>query len=550
MPKTLTGHEVILFLLLFFISIVTWSGLAWHRYLQNSDLIPKVGGQYQEGVIGNLRSVNPIFASSNQADRTISQLLFSGLFKTSGRELVNDLTESYTISPDGKQYVITLKNNLQWSDQTPLTADDVIFTVELIQNSAINSPLIGSFQGVGVSKVDDKTFTLNLQEPFAPFLSTLTFGIVPKHIWKDIEPGNFLQSEHNNKPISNGAYRYKSLSSDRNGNLRNYVLEINPYYHEAKPYLKTVTFKFFPDIETALQGLKDNTIDGLGAVPIEKLKNINAHLFTTYQLLLPQYTAIFFNPQNNPALKEKKIRQALAVAINKKDIVAGPLEGNGLVIDGAIAEGALGYSSNIKTYSYDPGWGKDLIKQAGWEEKEDGFFYKKDEKLTLHLTIPERQEFIAVANELKKYWQAIGVDTQIQVIPIFRLQNDTINPRQYELLMASEITGVDPDPYPFWHSSQNTAPGLSLSIFVDPQIDKPVEDARRTIDNKLRATKYADFQAILAEQVYAIFLYRPTFAYVLDKKIKGVDIKEINSSADRFNDINTWYRVTQRIGAK
>ena len=549
LPKTLTVKEVVSLFLFFIIFVISISGLGWRWYLNNSELIPKIGGQYQEGVVGTIRSLNPLFSSANQVDKSISQLIFSGLFKTSGKELINDLAESYTVSPDGEKYTITLKNNLLWSDGAPLDADDVVFTIQLIQDQNIKSPLASSLQNIKVEKVDNLNITLELAEPFAPFLTTLTFGILPRHIWQDITPANFLLSEYNTKPVSNGPYRFKNLSSDRDGSLRNYVIEINPYYHDPKPYLKTITFKFYPDFETAIQALKDNTIDGLGAVPLESLADINSRLYSTYKLLLPQYTAIFFNPQNNALLKDRTFRQALAVAINKTEILEQAIKDNGRVIDGAITEGALGYNENIKKYSFDPGWAEELLNKLGWEKKEDGIRYKKDEKLSLTLTIPERQEFIAVASMIKNYWQAVGIDTQINIVPIFQLQRDVINPRQYQLLMATEVVGVDPDPYAFWHSSQNLAPGLSLSIFNDPQIDKSVEEARRTIDNKLRAAKYADFQAILADQVYAIFLYSPTFSYVLDKEIKGVDIKEINSSADRFNDIGSWYRLMQRITA-
>lgn len=522
------------------------SVLSWRWYLRNTELVPKSGGEYTEGIVGSPRTINPLFATTNEVDTSLTHLLFSGLFRSSGMQLINDLAESYTISDDGKQYQISLRPDLYWSDGEPLTIDDVIFTIKAIQDPLIKNPLSERLRNVTAIKIDEQTIKLELTETHSPFLTFLTFGILPEHIWQNVQPTNFLLAEFNIKPISNGPFRFKSLTKDKQGGIRSYVLEANSYYHDTKPYLKKISFKFYPDFETSLQALQDGTIDGLSSLPRGSKSKINERRYQLYQLSLPQYTAIFFNPQTNAALKNKTLRKALAIGLDRLTIIEQALAGQGKLTDGAIPTSALGYTENFKKYAYDPGWAAELLEQIGWRLKDDGERYQGDQKLSITLTIPDLNEYLEVANLIRNYWGQIGIETNLEVVPSFRLQSDVINPRQYQALIASEIVGLDPDPYPFWHSSQNTAPGLSLSLFTNKDTDKLLEQARQTVDSKLRAQKYTDFQAILGEEVYAVFLYSPTLPYALHRDIKGMTLTEISMPADRFTDVTSWYRLTDR----
>lgn len=546
LPKILSRPETYWVLALTIILVVSLGTLGFRWYLRHTELAPKVGGEYSEGIVGSPRAINPVYASANEVDISLTELLFAGLFRASGRELVSDLAESYTISDDDKTYQITIRPNLKWSDGEPLTIDDVIFTINAIKDPAVKSTLADQFRRVVASKVDDHTVKLELSETYSPFLTLLTFGILPEHIWQNVQPTNFLLADFNLKPIGNGPYVFKSFTKDRQGGLRNYILEQNTNYHGFKPYLQKITFKFYPDMETGLQALQDGNIDGLGGLPRGSKSKVNLRRYNLYQFTLPQYTAIFFNPQANEILKNKSIRRALVIGLNRPDIIDQALAGQGKLVDGAIPEGALGYTEEIKKYAFDPGWAGELLEQAGWKKAADGFRYKGENKLALTLTIPERDEYIQVGNMIRDYWNGLGIETTLQVVPTFSLQSEIINPRQYQALVASEIMGIDPDPYPFWHSSQNVAPGLSLSLFINENMDKFLERARQTVESSLRAKEYADFQNVLAEEIYAIFLYSPVYQYVLHKDIKGLDITDISQPADRLTDITSWYRLTER----
>ncbi len=549
-PSILSRPEIYLIIILFLFFIISSTILLDRWYLRHTQLIPKAGGEYTEGLVGSLRAINPIFAPSNEVDSSISQLIYSGLFQTDGMQLINNLVESYTVNDDGKKYTITLKKDLKWSDNKPLTVNDIIFTIQTIQDPIIKNPLANSLKNVQANIIDEDTFTLELSEPFAPFLTTLTFGILPKHIWQNIQPANFLLAELNIKPMGSGPYQFKSLTKDKQGGIRSYILESNPNYFGQKPYLKKISFKFYPDYQTAIQALQDGNIDGLGSLPRGSKSKINLRRYNLYQLSLPQYTAIFLNPQFNEILKNKIIRQALVIAIDRDDLVNNVLKSQAKKTDGVIPPGTLGYTDNFKKYAFDPDWAAELLEQNGWPRQEDGWRYKGKTKLTITLTIPDRDEYIEVANLIKNNWNSIGVETSLEVVPVFRWQKDIITTRHYQTILASAILLLDPDPYPFWHSSQNQAPGLSLSIFTNNNLDKILEQARQTIDPKFRAAKYNDFQSILAEEIYAIFLYSPTYTYVINKDIQGLNLIEISAPAERLTDLVNWYRLTDRIWKK
>lgn len=175
------------------------------------------------------------------------------------------------------------------------------------------------------------------------------------------------------------------------------------------------------------------------------------------------------------------------------------------------------------------------------------FLRKKDGKLLeLSLTTVNNEDNIKVANKIKSQWKDLGVFTKLEIIEAKDIDKNVIKPRAYECLLYGEIIGADPDPYPFWHSSQNKYPGLNLAIFSNAEVDKLLEEARQTNDMQKRNDKYIHFQNILVKEQPAIFLYSPVYSYVLNKKVKGFNTTKIYLPRDRFSDIEDWYVATER----
>lgn len=554
--------------------------LGWKYYQAHTTAIAKAGGGYTEGLVGSPQYINPLFLQNNDVDRDMAKLMYSGLTKyDNNRVITPDLAEKYELSSDGKTYTFYLRKDVKWQDGEPFTASDVAFTIARIQDPATKSPLYLSFRDVKINKVDDHTIQLGLPKPFAPFLDLTTIGILPQHIWADVASENFSNVPQNIKPIGTGAWKFKALQKGRDGDIRSYTLEKNESYYGQQPYLNTITLKFYPDVDSAVQALKNRKVDGISFLPRDLRSTLEKETDLVYYTFnLPQYTSIFFNQAANADLKSKAVRQALALAIDKDRIVREVLNNEGEVIGAPILKGFLGYYEEVKKYPFDLSKAGDLLEAAGWKKDTDGSWFveqevtvpptdaekelaakeKKDppkdkiEKqkhvLRVVLVTVNQPENAKAAQIAKEGWESAGIKVELRLVDSSRVKPEVIDTRDYHAFLYGEIIGSDPDLYPFWHSSQTRPPGLNLAIFSNPEADKLLVDARQISDPEKREGMYKKFQDILAEEVPAVFLYNPNYNYVVSKKVRGItDEKHIVDPSDRFNDISYWHVKTKRI---
>jgi len=589
-----------------FLLLIT--GLVWLSFYVFSHLsvLPSQGGEYTEGLVGAPKLINPIFESVNDVDGDISSLLYAKLFKHGDdRQLTPDLIETYEISEDKKTYTFKIRDDAYWSDGKKITSNDAAFTIDSIQNPEVGSPLFTSLQGVLVEKIDDLTFSLTLKEPFSPFLNSLAFGLIPEHIFGQINPANIRLAKDNLQPVVvSGPYKFTKLLKDNLINrIQTYTLESNEKYFGNKPYLKNIVFRFYDDFEQALGDLKNQNIDGLSFVPNEQKEKVVSKSFNLYDLQLPQYVALFFNQNKNPILKDEALRNSLAQSIDKKIILEKTLKNNGQIIHAPILKNEPGYYPEIKKAIYDldeanaqldKNWSKidqeaflkikksQILKslqekypittssptstenetslpQINLEEEAEKIlqaevnptqlFYRKDKNdniLSLTITTANIPEYINTANLVADFWKNIGIQTFVEIIDSKKIVKENIRERNYSILLFGEILSGDPDPYAFWHSSQTQFPGLNLALFSDKEADKLIEEARVTDDKSKREESYKKFQDILAKKIPAIFLYTPTYTYAIEKNIKGVNVGPLLTPADRFNTISKWYIKTAK----
>jgi len=173
--------------------------------------VPREGGLYREAVVGAPQLINPLYAPANEVDTDISRLIFSGLLRYDEHGvLVPDVALSYEINEEQTEYTFLLRSDAIWHDGTPLTINDVLFTYGAIQDPVYASPLRVSFQGVTIAALDDTRIQFVLEKPFAPFLGSLTAGIIPEHIWANIDPRNARLSPFNLKPVGSGPFQFRN----------------------------------------------------------------------------------------------------------------------------------------------------------------------------------------------------------------------------------------------------------------------------------------------------------------------------------------------------
>jgi len=509
-------------------------------------------------MVGFPRYINPILAQTNDVDRDIAKVVFSGLLKyNSEGKLEPDLAEKYSISPDGKTYTFSLKKNIKWHDGEKLLADDVIWTVQAIQNPDYKSPLRMSWRGVEVEKIDDFTFSFKLSNVYAPFLNNLTFGILPKHIWEKISSTNFPLAEYNLKPIGSGPYKFKEIQKDKAGTIKSLKLEAWSDYYFKEPYIKTIVFKFFKDEDSAIGAYNIKEVDGLNfisAANLSKLKNN----FNLNKFILPRYFAVFFNQTQSKVLSDKNVRQALAYGVNKDELIEKALSSQAQIINLPLPEIIFQPPPNLKTYNFNLEEAAKILDEAKWLQKDGTNLREKTidaanlhENLALEFSLMtvDTPELIQVANLLKSNWEKIGAKINLEIKSIAEIQENIRN-RQYQALLFGEVLGLNPDLFAFWHSSQKKDPGLNLSLYDNKEADKLLEEIRQELNEETRNQKYEQFQKLILEDLPAIFLYSPVYLYPVSKNIKVDEpdkLKIISIPSERFSKIENWYIETERV---
>jgi len=550
LPRFLNKKEkrlVVSFILIGSISLLSFIfSFTWRHTI----LIPKAGGSYTEALIGTPQYINPIFGSTNDVDTDLIKLIYSGLLKYNNNlELENDIAESYEISPDGKTYTFTIKPNIRWHDNKELTTKDIAFTINMIQDIRNNSPLEPSFRGVKVNQLDDRKIQFVLEKPFAPFLHSLTVGILPAHAWENISSQSYKLAELNLKPIGSGPWQFDGLKKNKDGNLISYSLKPFENFYGQKPYIKNLNFKFYANYDLAWQALLEQNVDGISFIPKEKKQSLekNNRQLQIYNLQLPQYTGIFINENKNDILKEQKIRNVLELTIDKNKLINDVFAGEALALASPLLPGLPGYNQNLNTNPYNPEEAIKILTELNWQKKdEDQFLYKDNKILELTLTTVDYPDNIKMANMIRDFWQEVGIKTNLNIVPASSIQRETIRTRNYELLLFGEILGADPDFYPFWHSSQQKDSGFNLTSFNNKRADALLEQARETNDLNKKSELFSQFENIILEYKPAIFLFQPTYSYLLNKKVLGFKTTRINIPSDRLNDSTNWYIKTKR----
>ncbi len=518
--------------------------------------VPVKGGSVTEGIIGSPRFINPILAISD-ADRDLTSLIYSGLLKTDpDGSLITDIAESYSLSSDALTYTFILKNGLSFHDGTPITTDDVEFTILKAQDSAIKSPKRANWDSVKIEKINEREINFILKQPYAPFLENATMGILPKHIWKNLSSEEFALSFFNIEPVGSGPFMLKSISKNSSGIPENYVLSSFGDYAIGEPYIKKITISFHPNEASILDLFKKTNLESVNSITPEETAKLpplqNTNLATSP---LSRIFGIFFNQNQATMFADVEVRKALDVAIDKKTIVDSVLYGFGVIANGPIPKGFTGYEDEyIDAISQEEriSKAKSILEQNGWKLNGSGIYEKTDKKkntktLSFSIATSDAPELKKTATLIKETWEKMGAKVDVKIFEAGDLSQNVIRPRKYDALLFGEIIGNDLDLFAFWHSSQRNDPGLNIAMYTNIKVDKLLTEARTVTNREDRVVKYQEFNKEFQKDTPAIFLYSPTFIYLYPKKIKGVEIDHITVPSDRFLNINNWYIETEKI---
>ncbi len=535
-------------LFILFAGMLVVSTLALLFMLESSIVVPSPsrGGTLTEGIVGTPRFINPVLAISD-ADRDLTALIYSGLLRaTPEGEYVPDLAQEYSVSDDGLIYTALLREGIVFHDGTPVTAEDIVFTVRKAQAAAIKSPLRANWDSVTVEAPDARTVRFTLPAPYAPFIENLTLGILPAHLWEGVAEEEFPFSELNTDPVGSGPYKVESIARSQGGIPSVYTLRANDSYALGEPYLSRLRLNFYQNEAALAKALKDKEVEsgsGLSQAGVEGLKEAPK---TTS---LNRVFGVFFNQNQSEVLRNKTVREALSLAIDRQLLVEEVLGGFGTPLVGPVPPSLL--HTPVPTRTEDPvAQAQQMLLDAGWRLEGTTLVRGEDdevEQLSFSLSTGNVPELRRAAEYVRDVWGRMGAQVEVHIYEAGDLSQNVIRPRKYDALLFGEVIGRELDLYAFWHSSQRNDPGLNIALYANVTADAALETMRQTQDDARRLELYQEFLGEIEADIPAVFLYAPDFVYSVPNDLNGITLGLVETPSDRFLSITQWHREVDYV---
>ena len=553
--KKLRWQILIIVLALIVIAVVLWGQQAEPVLVEAPE--PTGGGVYTEGLVGSLMRLNPLLAVFNPPDQAPSRLLFSGLIQFDSTGLPQpDLSNSWGISRDGDVYNFSLRQEVYWHDGEPVTSEDVVFTVNLLQNPDFPVPddLRAFWEEIEVEALDDATLQFRLPEAFSPFLDYLDFGILPAHLLANMSAAEIVDAPFNLQPVGTGPFQFERLMITDN-QITGVALKKNRQFYGKQAFLDQVNFVYFQQPQSVWDAYIAGEIQGIEEISVELLPDaLYDQSINIYTSRLPQMSLVLLNLDNPevPFFAEVELRKALLHGINRQFLVDHLNEGQAIIADGPIFPKTWAYYDGLSRYDFDPEMSIEILRDLGYTFPGEGGTVRTNEdgdRLAFELLYPDDEIHSQIAQAIQENWTALGIDVSLQGLPYDELVNDKLGDRDYQAALVDlNLTSMpDPDPYPFWHQTQTTG-GQNYSMWNDRQASEYLEQARIILDTSERQRLYRNFQVRYVDQLPALPLYYPVYTYGVSSDVNGVRIGPIFEPSDRLETITDWYYFVEVPG--
>jgi peptide/nickel transport system substrate-binding protein len=514
---------------------------------------PVQGGVYTEALVGSLMRLNPLLSRYNPPDRDVTQLIFSGLirFDSTGAPQP-DLADTWGVSQDGTLYNITIRSDAVWHDGKHVTADDVLFTIELIRKGGdiVPADLQDFWKEIDVVRLDETVLQFRLPAPFAPFPDYLSFAILPQHLLNGRSVTEMVDLPYNIQPVGSGPYRFNRLLVE-DGQIAGVSLAAFDDYYGQKPYIDEVVFRYYPDPDSAFQAYKDGKVQGIAQVTGDILPQVLSEpRLALYTMRKPEMSMIMFNLKNPdvPFLQEAKVRRALLAGINRQGIIDRLMQGQAVISDGPILPDTWAYFTSLKRVEYDPAAAQALLKEAGYVLASEGDLIRRkdDVALSFSLIYPDDDEHQRLAEAIRAHWLGLGVEAVLEPVPYPLLLSEHLAQRNFQAVLVdlNLSNSPDPDPYPFWDQAQSSS-GQNYTQWDNRVASEYLEQARVSVNMNERAKFYRNFQIIFVQELPALPLFYPVYTYAVDRDVQGVRVGPLFDTSERFANVTEWFLVGQ-----
>jgi peptide/nickel transport system substrate-binding protein len=516
-------------------------------------LRPGDGGTYIEGIAGSPHYLNPLLARPGTVDHDICALLFSSMTRMNAYgEVEANLAEWDGPSPDGLTYTFRLWQNAYWHDGTRVTADDVIFTVGILQDLDFpGPPELGSsvWRTVTAEKLNRFTVRFTLTEAYAPFLDYTTFGILPMHLLEGTSAIDLPAAPFNLHPVGNGPFQLEEVEIE-DDSIKSMILVPWSRYNGPKPHLGRVQFRFYPSDQAVLTAYEEGDVDGIGRIPATELSRASsASSLNLFSAQTAEYGIVFLNlaQEDLPFSQEPEVRQALLHALDRQKMIDEVLGGQAVSAHGPIMPSNWAHYKDTPRYEYDPRKAEELLDEAGWTIATPRYPVRRkgSEILMFTLLTSSEPERVQMAQSIAEQWEHIGAQVIVETASPIEVRG-ALETRNFEAILIHMAMPGDPDPYPLWHQEQ-IKNGQNYAGFDHRRASEVIEQARIITDRETRRQLYNEFQLIFAEEVPSLLLYVPVYTYGVDERIHDVQIGPLVYPADRFLSISSWWIVPRRV---
>lgn len=515
---------------------------------------PVKGGYYTEAVVGSIQRLNPLLDFYNAADRDVNRLLYSRLIRFDERgNPLPELATVWGISQDGTVYNFELQPEAKWHDGQPVTAQDVVFTIDMMrgENDVVPVDLQEFWNEIEVIALADHALQFRLPEPFTPFLDYLSFGILPEHLLGDKTFDEMVNADFNLQPVGSGPYRFSGLLVDENDAIEGIELVAFEEYFAQPPYIEQIIFRYYSNGAAALQAYREGIVQGISPVGNEILNAVLAEPgLSVYTGRRPELALVLFNlkDQEAPFLQEPEVRTALMQGLNRRYLIDRVMGGQAIIANGPIFPGTWAYYEDVPDIEFDQETANQLLSEAGYVLTEEGGSVRANEDVEMRLTMlyPDDELHLAVAEAIQSDWGQLGVAVELEALPYEELVDDRLAARTYQaaLVDLNLARSPDPDPYPFWDQVQATG-GQNYSQWDHRMASEYLERARTATDLSERARYYRNFQVIFAQEMPALPLYYPVYTYAVSDIVGAVRMGPLFDTSDRFATVLDWYLVSR-----
>jgi peptide/nickel transport system substrate-binding protein len=507
---------------------------------------PAFGGTYVEGVAGAPLYFDPIIAATS-VDQDVSRLVFSGLtrFDRDGT-IVADLASSFDVDASGKVWTFIIRPDANWQDAAPVTADDVLYTVRLLQDKAYNGPFADAFRGVTVTVLASKIVRFTLPDAYAPFAGSTSVPLLPSHLLSFVPFAELARQPFNQKPIGTGPFKVSEVDTHQ------VTLVRSDDFYRTKParsraYLDKIVLRFYRDEGEALAALARGEVDATGGLsPQDAGRARTLKAVDLFSLPTNDFTALFLNVRPTKAVfRDRVVRQAIATAIDRGKLLQVAADGRGSVADEFVPPASWAFARDVPRYPFSAADSRAMLDAAGWIDHDgNGIRDKGGVPLQFSIATSDEAPRLAAAQQIADFLGAVGMKVDVRAVPFVDLVDRVARQRDFDALLVGITVGNDPDPYPFFHSSQLNDPGDDFSGYSTLPMDRLLEQARRTVDQVKRRELFGQIWTAIATDVPVVFLYYTDYLYAQSHTVQGFRIAPVNDPPQRFWNVEDWYVKT------